>query len=513
MDTNILKVNGEYVKFYVTTNSTMPRVLRNTGALTVVHHEADSYNDEQYNEMYLGNNFLASGYGVSSVQAKNMYNRYGAAYLDDLTYLEYRLKELDAAYAYATQYTTDMLNYITKNYIGNAGDTTNAHIVLDGEMLSLGYIRDLFEPADYDDLEVVEFKAYLTYSYCDVLGNDIENSVTYCYALDNLTFSLPYGAKVGTFNMTFKTYNNTTDGFSSISGDYYTNNGTLNSYMMFGDAINQISTTESEYAVTIDFDDMGSEYAYLIKDTDNYIIRNLSFTNNGSTTYIPYPKIAAKGGNITSYENIIKPYVLQMDVDVKGVDYMYVLESQITAVSELNNMSMLDYFGGIGGGDTAVTPYAVYDGLENIDVEVSNGNVKCLIVAIPQKYDLTYGWYINDYVHINCTGEIFSFGFSHDKCVKKVWEDTAILYKFYGIYFNNAKTPAEGFTLHLKVRSNGGEHLYTSGVLSSIYYGNDPNDGTKIINNKIIVTDDFVQNEFYNGLHWLRPVDLSYLTF
>jgi hypothetical protein len=77
----------------------------------------------------------------------------------------------------------------------------------------------------------------------------------------------------------------------------------------------------------------------------------LSFTNNGSTTYNPYPKIAAKGGNITSYENIIKPYVLQMDVDVKGVDYMYVLESQITAVSELNNMSMLDYFGGIGGGD------------------------------------------------------------------------------------------------------------------------------------------------------------------
>lgn len=55
-----VKIDGEYVKLYVTTNSTLPKLLKNTGSL-IVYHKAT--ND---NQLYLGNELIAGGWGFSS---------------------------------------------------------------------------------------------------------------------------------------------------------------------------------------------------------------------------------------------------------------------------------------------------------------------------------------------------------------------------------------------------------------------------------------------------------------
>ena len=32
---NLIRINGEYVKFYATTNSALPNIMRNTGAMII----------------------------------------------------------------------------------------------------------------------------------------------------------------------------------------------------------------------------------------------------------------------------------------------------------------------------------------------------------------------------------------------------------------------------------------------------------------------------------------------
>lgn len=59
-----IKIDGEYVKLYVTTNQTLPKLLKNTGSLIVYHKETDD------NYLYLGNELIAGGWGFSSQNNK-----------------------------------------------------------------------------------------------------------------------------------------------------------------------------------------------------------------------------------------------------------------------------------------------------------------------------------------------------------------------------------------------------------------------------------------------------------
>lgn len=61
----LIKIDGEYVKLYVTTNKTLPKLLKNTGSLIVYHDGVLSEKNDftPINHLYLGNNLIASGWG------------------------------------------------------------------------------------------------------------------------------------------------------------------------------------------------------------------------------------------------------------------------------------------------------------------------------------------------------------------------------------------------------------------------------------------------------------------
>ena len=60
-----IKIDGEYVKLYVTTNKTLPKLLKNTGSLIVYHDGLlnDKNDNTPINHLYLANNLIASGWG------------------------------------------------------------------------------------------------------------------------------------------------------------------------------------------------------------------------------------------------------------------------------------------------------------------------------------------------------------------------------------------------------------------------------------------------------------------
>ena len=77
-ENTLSRFNGEYLKCIVTTHSGMIEALKNKGALIIYQTKE---NDKLRNYIYLGNEFLASGYGFKSK--------------DELTIAEYIVKSYE----------------------------------------------------------------------------------------------------------------------------------------------------------------------------------------------------------------------------------------------------------------------------------------------------------------------------------------------------------------------------------------------------------------------------------
>lgn len=83
-----IKIDGEYVKLYVTTNKTLPKLLKNTGSL-IVYHDAVlnvEKNDTPLNYLYLANNLIASGWGFHKENQRDYaeyFFNYGKDYSGD----------------------------------------------------------------------------------------------------------------------------------------------------------------------------------------------------------------------------------------------------------------------------------------------------------------------------------------------------------------------------------------------------------------------------------------------
>lgn len=69
----LVKIDGEYVKLYVTTNKTLPKLLKNTGSLIVYHDGVLSNTNDNtpINYLYLGNNLISSGWGLHKEVQRN----------------------------------------------------------------------------------------------------------------------------------------------------------------------------------------------------------------------------------------------------------------------------------------------------------------------------------------------------------------------------------------------------------------------------------------------------------
>ena len=225
MNNNLLKIDNQYLKFVVTTNSSIPKILQNTGTVSIVHDNTDVVNR---NKLYIADEFIASGYGVGSAELATNNAYLAETYNDIVTYFT-------TAYAYALDYTTNVDNSIREAFVLNTGSVTSTYIVLDGNELKLEDIRKILKPAQYDDLNIVtsySYVSYQTHKYVPTTDEfntiNIESNNNYisntCYTLNDMKFNIPYGAHVTQFySYLYLKLNN----HRGINGIKYNNNDTL----------------------------------------------------------------------------------------------------------------------------------------------------------------------------------------------------------------------------------------------------------------------------------------------
>ena len=100
MGNNLLNnINGEYVKFYYTTNKVLPDLLKNTGALVVYNNIEDKTTYTQ-NHIYLGGDLISTGIGFHDEAIKNNLIHINEIWDSETSYFHNQIDKLYSYYSY-----------------------------------------------------------------------------------------------------------------------------------------------------------------------------------------------------------------------------------------------------------------------------------------------------------------------------------------------------------------------------------------------------------------------------
>lgn len=264
---NLIKINNEYVKFYVTTNSQLPKLMKNSGSLVVLHKDLGS---DAINELWLGNELIASGYGFSSSKLRDDLAYVGNTYNDIFDYFQ-------NSYAYSLNYTGDVRNYIIEHYATKRDNLTNAYVIYKnpGDNSSSEKIKlvDLVQ-SDHPVYEPYKVNlSYYTITYS--LLNCTDTVTTY-----NGEVVLPYGANIDKIHVFVNSKENDTNGIVTGLSYYmrynndpkYNNAGIVTNLTDGGAKINVNNTHKTTEFTTLS---VQIDYTGLISDNSKLNVRNI----------------------------------------------------------------------------------------------------------------------------------------------------------------------------------------------------------------------------------------------
>ena len=173
MNQQILNINGQYIKFFVTTNATLPTILKNSGS-AVVHHDVNT----EYNSIWLGGELIAGGWGFVK-ETHDTLEQIAGTY--ESTINSIISKEKDDVKALIDRYDQiiygvdhdkwNLNNYLQKD--GENADASNTYIVTslkelggsDDVKIKMSQIPLLLKKSEYDDIEFSNFKYTIKFKY------------------------------------------------------------------------------------------------------------------------------------------------------------------------------------------------------------------------------------------------------------------------------------------------------------------------------------------------------------
>lgn len=307
---NFVKINGEYVKFYATTNSALPNVLKNTGALVVTKDEDDR------KSLYLANHFIASGMGFKDEDVTKYYEEWaGHKYSQEKRDLTYVLDSLTGSIYNTNRKISDYVltegGVINHTFLNTYKDHINSDYAV-----TVDEFAKMQKKPKYDDLKITEFWSYITFGFSNDILND-ESSLkfekSYCNVFgEELKYDIPYGAYLGRLHMFIKTLDGSTSGFVTDMNDPSINNENIN-----GESI-----TSYEF------------YTDLAEFGNVNVVEEISLNCAGTVRYKNYPWLLEKQG-LFSYESGIDPYSINIKLNYNKRPYVRYVFNEVNDLREI----------------------------------------------------------------------------------------------------------------------------------------------------------------------------------
>ena len=173
MNQQILNINGQYIKFFVTTNASLPAILKNSGS-AVIHHDVNT----EYNSIWIGGELIAGGWGFVK-ETHDTLEQIAGNYKSTISSII--SKEKDDVKALVDRYDQiiygvdhdkwNLNNYLQKD--GENADASNTYIVTslkelggsDDVKIKMSQIPLLLKKSEYDDIEFSNFKYTIKFKY------------------------------------------------------------------------------------------------------------------------------------------------------------------------------------------------------------------------------------------------------------------------------------------------------------------------------------------------------------
>lgn len=520
MNNNLLKINGEFVKFVVTADENVPEILKNSGIVTIVHDknvtDDNAENKVNRNKIYIADEFIASGYGVRDEDAARKLQSISEQYDDAYTYFL-------NAYSYSTNYSTQLYDRIVNYYVSNIGETSSTYVMLDDYPVTLAEIRKLFVPARYDDFTINDTSyAQLTYNMNTFA---IANAVTSYnheylsekrYDLSDLRFNIPVGAHVTNFTTYFDINTVNHRGVNGAQAYVHTSKKEdphfvrINEvYTTYNDDLPGIRRQFTTVSMNLTKNYSGIKHDYIVKSGDNTVIENYELYDAGSHEKKYYPLFEREEKYITSTENFIEPYHINFgDVNITGNHMIYYYQQRYNAsISRF----VTTLYSGMNNDDDSVRFTQIIDD-ETVMYYRANTTKQIILFAIPSCYDIEHVYYYDGYFRENCTGDVYVGSTKKNSVVSDFYltvndnnEVNSVNKIRYNLYKFEFRTDAykKDLEIHLKLMKREDETTLVTTKSSLI-------DDTSYVSQ---YSTKFIQNELYNTMHWFKPVDLQYIKF
>lgn len=516
MENNLLNINGEYVKFYITTNSNIPYILKNSGSIVIYHDKNNALSNGlipfsySLNYIYLGNEIIASGYGLSNIDLRNKSEEIAVNY-------DERQNEINTYFSEVK----DDISYLYNNILTYNGNLQYTYITTYDNTISTDEYLFNTVNAKYKEAEIVNEKTIITYYsisdpanlykfYNEIAFNvDINDYSTLntVISYSNEPIKLPIGAKINSFTKEFTVKLNDESGI-------YSNNSLSYSFLSQEDCVlnpNFENINYKESFITLSLEEISQINLYKIKYNYSPIINGLLYnqfyvkegltylasqmnirtigTQNNKLSYYSYFDTKTNT-NILSKENSILPHTLTLHpIIIEGCPtlYSYQSKTQNESISFIEDGLM---FGGYG--DRTL--------LEDITKLQISKDTYILYFALPYNTIIEEIYYI-DYssnCKINITGTIVDLHIQNPikKYPYNINQNTngnnaaypCYDYKFYMLKYND-DVFGNDMTIYIKT-SNTDLTSYNTQITNEIA----PN----------ILTWTSVQNENYLLTNWIK---------
>lgn len=486
INNNIQRFNGQYLKCIVSNYTSTKNYLGNSGSLIVIQPKNGKLNDTEWendykngnihkNYVYLGNEFLASGFGFGSQYILEKAEEIVKKYDDDIAALKEADRLLDNKIDTKIQEVYNELNKYVKT---NGGHIENTVVNINGYDITTKDVILYGEEAKYKNLEI----------------NNVDISIN-GNKLNDSTVLMPIGSILKNINVDIEISKNDSGGISNLEVLHHLDEdeniyeGTKIKY----DLDTEI-TIDEDYSIYKIFYSKRLDDTYVIDSYKNEVLKSIYVYVKATpvTAYKFYPGILRKFGvKIISSGNAITENIINLNKKVNIRPQYYVKYSDNGILDDI-------YFDKY----KPLNSFEDYDRTTIIFDINRNSNLNGMIyVAVPSNFSVSKIFVLNNHCEkYNWTGAV---GIIRRRKMKCVYTDESNPYYInYDIYCLKAtKGFHENSSIELEIIYNYTKDNETiDGEYNNIPTQN-VNNSDKILNT---INNDTINDEEFNNLYWIN---------
>ena len=432
INNNITRFNGQYLKCIVSNYTSTKNYLGNSGSLIVIQPKSGKLNDIEWetaykngdihrNYVYLGNEFLASGFGFACQELLEKAEQIINVYDDDIEGLRKKDKELDQK---IDKKIEEIYNEL-ENYVKtNGGHIENTVVSLNGQLIKTKDIILYGEEAQYKNLEVNDIKILVNDNICE----------------DDTIF-LPIGSSLNKINVELEISKNDSGGISDLEVLHRIDDENYEGVKIKYDLDSDITINEDYSIYRLFYEkQLSKENSLIIDSYKSEVLKSIYIYVKGTpvSAYKYYPGIYRKYNiKITSIGNAIIDNILNLHkvINIRPQYYLKYSKNGILDDNDFNGYLPLNSFNDYD--KTTLT----------FDI-TSNMNPNYIYFAIPTNFSINKIYLLRNHSEkYNWTGAVNIIRNKKMKCVGS--ELYYISYNVYILYAENGFLENSSIELHI----------------------------------------------------------------